>query len=127
LLTLPRLKATWYIKSTIDLSNDRIIQLGLFNRKANLARIQRPVGFRVEFGDDRTYFISDNVADIPELAEKMSLANRIREALKRGPMTADEIAAHTGVQVKRITETAKRNNKLFLVDRDGKICNLFRG
>jgi hypothetical protein len=118
-------RATWYIQSTPDLSNDSVIQLGLFNRKANLARIQRTIGFRVEFDELRTYFNPSDPCDTQEIAEKMPLKQRMRELLKRGSMTADELASMTGSQVKRVTETAKRNPKLFAIE-GGKIFNISR-
>jgi hypothetical protein len=118
-------RATWYIQSTPDLSNDSVIQLGLFNRKANLARIQRTIGFRVEFDEFRTYFNPSNPSDTQEIAEKMPLKQRMRELLKRGSMTAEELAAITGSQIKRVTETAKRNSKFFAIE-GGKISNISR-
>jgi hypothetical protein len=119
-------RATWYIKAIEDNSNDKILQLGMFNRKANLARIQKPVGFRIEFNDWQTIVTPDNVANVPELAEKMTLSMRMREVLKKGEMTAEEIASATGAPVKQINRTATRNVKLFLVE-GGKIANLYRG
>ena len=56
----------------------------------------------------------------------MSLSMRIREVLKKGAMTAEEIMVATGAPLKRINETAKRNTKLFVVE-GGKIANLYRG
>lgn len=120
-------RATWYVKATQDYSNDRVLGLGMFNRKANLARVQRPVGFRAEFDDVRTYFTPNNPADTPELAEHLSLTQRMREVLKRGPLNAKELGALVGAPEKRVTETAKRNGKLFLVERDGKVANLYKG
>ncbi len=117
-------RATWYVKATQDMLNDSVIMLGLFNRKANLARVQRPVGFRVEFGEIRTYFTLENVANTPELAEKMSLTQRMREALKKGPLSLEELANLTASPTKRINEAAKRNPKLFIVGSDGKVANL---
>ena len=119
-------RATWYVHSSQDSINERVINLGMFNRKANLARLQKPVGLRVEFTDTHTYITVDNVADTPELAEKMSLTQRMREALKRGEMTVEDLSIVAQVPVKRINEAAKRNNKLFIVN-GGKIANLYRG
>lgn len=119
-------RATWYVKANQDISNDLVIQIGMFNRKANLARVQRPVGFRVEFTDHKTYFTNDNVADTPELADHLTLAQRMKEALRRGPLELKDLSELVGVNPKRVTEAAKRNNKMFIVD-GGKISNLYRG
>lgn len=120
-------RATWYVKATQDPINENILQLGLFNRKANLARVQKPVGLRVEFTEWQTFFTPDNVADTPELAEHLSLPMRMKEALKRGALEAKELAGMVGAPVKRVNEIARRsNNKLFIVN-DGKISNLYRG
>jgi hypothetical protein len=120
-------RATWYIKASQDTMNDKVLMLGLFNRKANLSRLQRPAAFRVEFADIKTYFTNDNVADTPELADKMSLTQRMREALKKGPMPAKNLAIIVGASIKRVNETAKRQNKLFVIEKSGEIANLYRG
>jgi hypothetical protein len=117
-------RSTWYVKASQDCSNDTVLQLGLFNRKANLSRIQRPTGFRVEFAQFKTYFNPDDVANTPELAEKLSLPQRMREALRRGAMTPDELSAVASDSVKHINQTAKRNNKMFVIVDGGRIANL---
>jgi hypothetical protein len=104
---------------------ERVLQIGMFNRKSNLARIQKPVGFRVEFTDNTTTFRLDNVADTPALAEKMSLRERMRESLKRGPMTSDDLAGITGGTVKEVNRIAKKFTKLFAVE-GNRISNLYR-
>jgi hypothetical protein len=119
-------RATWYIKASQDFIRENVLELGLFNRKANLARVQRPTGFKIEFDDFHTYFTSNNVADTPELAEHLSLTQRMKEALKRGSMEPNDLAGVTGAPVKEINRTAKKYGKLFLVE-NGKISNLYRG
>jgi hypothetical protein len=119
-------RATWYVKATQDPVNDSVLQIGLFNRKANLARVQKTIGLRIEFTEDRTYFTSCDPAETPDIAEHMSLTQRMRHALKRGPVLAEELSLIVGATTKRVNETAKRNTKLFVVD-GGKIGNLFRG
>jgi hypothetical protein len=119
-------RATWYVKASQDFVRENVLELGMFNRKANLARVQRPTGFKIEFDDFHTYFTSDNVADTPELAEHLSLTQRMKEALKRGPMTPEELSGVTGGPVKEINRSAKKYHKLFCIE-GGKIANLYRG
>jgi len=117
-------RQTWYIKAQEDQINENILMLGLFNRKSNIGRIQKAVGFRVEFQEFRTYFTPDNPADTPELAEALTLSQRMREVLKRGPLTPEELSAATGAPLKEINRRAKRNTKLFVVTPDKRIANV---
>ena len=119
-------RATWFVKSTQDTVNSNVLHLGLFNRKSNLAKIQKDVGYRLEFSDYQTYLTPENVADTPELAEKMSLSQKMKHILKSGPMTPDQISSNTGVPVKRVNEAARRNTKMFVIE-GGKVANLYRG
>jgi hypothetical protein len=50
----------------------------------------------------------------------------MREILKGGPKSTAEIAEIIGAPVKRITEAAKRNTKMFVIE-GGKVANLYRG
>ena len=119
-------RATWYVSASPDPVNDKVLNLGLFNRKANLTKIQKQAGFRIEFQDWQTIFTPQDPAGVAELAPKMTLGQRIKEVLKNGSLTPEEIASSTGIPVKRVGETAKRNPKLFIVE-GGKISNLYRG
>ena len=119
-------RATWYISAQEDAFNDKVLSLGMFNRKANLARLQRPVGFHVEFDEWHTYFTSNDPSVDPDHAQHMSLTQRMRAALKAGPMSIKELALHVGAPVKRVTETAGRNRKLFVVASDGTITNVVK-
>ena len=119
-------RATWFIKSIPDQTNSGVLHLCLYNRKSNLAKLQRDSGYRVEFADWQTIITQENPADTPELAEKMTLTQRMREVLKKGPMSPEEISTMTGAPLRHINQSAKRNTKLFVVN-GGNICNLYRG
>lgn len=119
-------RATWYIRASQGYESESSLNIGLYNRKANLARVQREVGFKVEFTSLETHFIPTSVADDPVLAENLSLAQRMREALKRGPMTSEDLAIASDAPIKRVNATAKRLSKLFVIE-GGKIGNLYRG
>jgi hypothetical protein len=46
-------RATWYVKEADESAGGDVLNIGLFNRKANLGRLRAPVGFRVEFAEER--------------------------------------------------------------------------
>lgn len=90
-------RATWFAKAGELTDDTSALTVGLFNRKANLGPLRHPVGFRVEFGDDRTTFTRTDVREYPEMAESMSLRQRMAATLRRGALDlaalADEVQA----------------------------------
>ena len=119
-------RATWYIRAIPDVANEGIVNLGLYNRKSNLSKLQRDTGIRAEFLEWKTYFTPNNLADTQELAEKMSLKIRMRDALKRGPLAVEELSVVTGGEKKEINRIAKKNPQMFVIN-GGNIGNLYRG
>jgi hypothetical protein len=86
-------RSTWFAKlaeQTNEVSD--VIQVGLFNRKANLGALRSAVGFEVGFSKEATIFRRISLASVPDLASKLSLAARIRGALKHGAKTREELA-----------------------------------
>ncbi len=90
-------RAIWYAKLASERVESDKLNLGLFNRKANLGRLRPPVGFTVSFSEDRTAFRRTDVADSPDLAKQLTIRQRMIHLLRRGAMTpevlADEIEA----------------------------------
>lgn len=88
---------TYYARNIFELchAEDEGTQtkhLALFHRECNLARKVPPMGFRVDFNDDRSISIEREPVSISEFSEKMYAQARILDALKSGQMEVVELA-----------------------------------
>jgi hypothetical protein len=70
-------RGTWFVKTSGDSQEEGVLRVGLFNRKANLGRLQPPAGFAITFTDDATTFRRADVADSPDLAVQLSVRERM--------------------------------------------------
>ena len=76
---------------------EEVLHIGLFHEKANDGRLMKPIGFRLEFLSDgaEVQVAREDVGDIPELEESLSLSDRIGVVIKHNkyaPMSIEEIA-----------------------------------
>lgn len=117
-------RSTWYVKLTDASPDGKALNLGLFNRKSNLGQLQQPTGFRIEFTADRTYFTKSDPADTPELAEKMSIQQRMRRLLHHGPMSIEEVAEEIEAVPDSVRRTAQRYKGIFTILEGGKVALL---
>ena len=101
-------RATWFAKLAEGNPGDSEITLGLFNRKANLGPRLPAVGFGVRFEAERTTFSRVDLADVSDLASKLSTYERITAALKRGPMTVAALADELDAKADTVEKTIKR-------------------
>jgi hypothetical protein len=108
-------RSTWFAKRSTETAATDRIEVGLFNRKANTGPIARPTGWRIEFGDERTTFVPINVANVVDLADRLSVRQRMVHVLRSGSMTMAAIAAELDVSVDTIVKTTKRGEgKVFV-------------
>lgn len=108
-------RSTWFAKLAETTPDGRTIQLGLYNRKANLGPLRAAVGFEVAFGDGETRFERVDLADVPDLAAKLSVRQRMAWALRQGAMTPEALASDIGAKVDTVTRNARRYRKQFVV------------
>lgn len=102
-------RATWYIKRSEMQTDEREINVGLFNRKASTKAKSRPLGYRIRFDEERTIFERNEVADSVDLAAKMSVGTRVEHLLKgSGALTIAQIAAELDVSVDTVGKTVRR-------------------
>jgi hypothetical protein len=114
-------RAIWFAQRADDSQDGDVIRLGLFNRKANLGRLGSPFGFTVTFSDDRTTFRRAEVADNPELAERLSVKQRMAALLRKGSFTPEAVAEEIGAEVETVRRTVRRHGQLFVTLSGGKI------
>ena len=72
--------------------------IGLWHRKVNIGRPQKPFGFRFSFSESPESIKVERarVSDSPELSSQLSLMTRILDSLSRGPKTVEQLAEETG-------------------------------
>jgi hypothetical protein len=114
-------RATWNIKIADESPAGDKLSLGLFARKANLGRLPRPTGFVFEFGLDRTFVTRSDPANTPDLAEHMTVKERMMYLLRQGSLTVDEVAEEIGVTPNSIYKSVQRHGRLFTLLEGGKV------
>jgi hypothetical protein len=119
-------RSTWYSQLAEGSADSDVLQIGLFNRKANLGRLRPPVGFSITFSDERTVFRRTEVADSPDLARQLSVRHRMAYLLRRGAMAPEVIAEEIDADLETVKRTARRHKKLFTILDGGRLGLLER-
>lgn len=108
-------RSTIFAKRSAE-STDRVLDVGLFNRKQSTGSKSRPTGYRIDFADGRTTFASIEVADIVDLANRMPVRQRMFQLLgSAGALTMAEIADRLDIEMNTIVQTVRRGEgKVFV-------------
>jgi hypothetical protein len=115
-------RATYYAMLADSSPDGRILSIGFFNRKVNLGPKQRKVtGFKVAFTEDRTYFAGADPAEMPELAVKIPMRQRMTRLLKQGELPLEEIAKQLEAKPDTISRTVRRYKSEFIMLNGGKV------
>jgi hypothetical protein len=109
-------RSTWFVQASEQAGDEKTLRLGFFNRKANLGPLRSPVSFIIEFNLDRTVFSRADIAEVPELAGKMSIHQRMAHLLKRGALTPEEIAASIDAELETVKREVRRQKKFIVLD-----------
>ena len=115
-------RATWFAKRGEQVGSENIVQVALFNRKANLGPLRPPVGFELRFEAGRTTIRRTDAAEIGEFADKMTVGQRMAHLLKGGAMSVAEIAERLQVEESTVRSTMTRKKGVFLRLPDGRIA-----
>ena len=98
------------VRRAEDQPTEDRIDIALYHRKSNDGRHARPIGLSVSFDADAgpIVFEQTEISDVPDLAARASLSERIRETLKSGAMNTREIAAELEAKEDSVLKTLKR-------------------
>ena len=104
-------RLTWFIKRAGEY--DSVVSVGMFNRKNNDDRLMEPTAFRFWFQDDMLKTVIspaglEEIADDPELAQKLPLKARIIAAVRHEPQTIVAIADQINTTVPIVSKTVSR-------------------
>src|SRR4029434_1972924 len=113
-------RATWFCQRSDETQADRVT-IGLYNRKANLGPIQPAIGFTFAFEGHTTHVVPHGIEDIPDLASRLAVWQRIKTLLGHGPSTTASLATELGRKENTINQTVRRRRQLFerMVGSDG--------
>jgi len=115
-------RATFNIKRADSVGGENITEVAIYQRKANLKGFRPPMAYSLRFEDERTIIRRADIADIPELAGKLSIPQRMAAMLRRGPMTTSELAAELEVDDSYIRTVIGRKTGIFLRLPDGRVA-----
>lgn len=94
------------------------IDIGIYHRKTNQSKLFKPIGLKVNFGEDYTRYSRQNVDDIIELSKHLSMPQKIEGLLKNfGQMTVKEIASELGEKEDAVSVGLNRLKKSGKADR----------
>jgi hypothetical protein len=119
-------RSTWYVKQDEASAGTDTLRIGLFNRKSNLGKLRQPLGYSINFGEEITTFKRTDVAASPDLAEKLSLPQKMAYMLRSGSKTMKEIADELDAKPDTVKKAVYRNQGRFIVLDDGSVGLLER-
>lgn len=106
-------RSTWEIRNQ-QVPGENRLKVGLFNRKANLSGLAKPIGFDISFSDGSTTVSRFDPRTNSEMAAgAIGLSDQVAALLEEGPMTVKEIAEATGKTENNIRNVFSRNQDRF--------------
>jgi len=113
-----RARSVWECKALHEPGDDELL-VGLYHRKANNSRLNKPLGFKISFNDKATVVTKYSVEAVPGFEKSLSLTDRILRLLKEGAMGKEEIAAEIGGNSKSVGVTLSNMKSNGLIVPDG--------
>ena len=102
----------YYCRSIFELCKAETIDeddvsVALFHRASNLTKLQKPMGFRFNFNEDKTTIVREAVS-YPEFLEKVSRQSQILELLRIKPLKTEEIMEALDIKRSNADVTLKK-------------------
>lgn len=88
--------------------------MGLYHRKMNNGRLNKPLGFEMAFQESLVNITRCDVRDVYDLAQGMHLREQISSVLRRGAMSLDEITEEVSGKHDSVKTTLSRNKTMFV-------------
>jgi hypothetical protein len=112
------------VRRSEDDDDPNVISMGIYHQKSNdpgRGGKRKPFGLALMFDDDgrEAAFEMAEIRDIPDLAERTPLSQRLRQLLSHGAMTKADLAEETGANPDTIAKTLRRMPDVIRVDRGG--------
>lgn len=114
-------RSTWFVQAAEPAGDTGILNVALHNRKANLGPVSRPVAYQITFTEKQTIFKPAEVADNPDLAQKLAIWRRMEHVLRREAMSPQAIAAEIEADLDTVKRELRRHKRTFTVLDDGRV------
>ena len=106
-------RSTMEVQRQQDAGQDTM-HLGLYHRKMNEGRLEKPLGISVSFSEDTIKFSSQSIVEVPELASRLPAKEVVqRYLMENGPASVEEIAAATDRKVNTIHKVFSDHRAMF--------------
>jgi hypothetical protein len=105
-------RSIWFVAQT----NTDPVVTGFYHRKSSLSRHRPAFGLSWRFAEPDGAPITitrADLADVPDLADRQSARERMRDLLKTGPLTPAQVAERLDIKPETIRKTIQRFPKLF--------------
>jgi len=102
-------RSTWEMKKVQE-AGDLVTRIGLYHRKTNLGPLEKPLGFKLRFGEAFQLEPTDLLEE-PSLVEGLPIKERLQVALRNGAMTAKELALATGISLPSVKARLSEGNR----------------
>ena len=102
---------------------DTFMEISLVHRKHNEGKLMKPFGLRFNFEGDPLDMVTVTTCDLSQnetLAINLTLAERLKNVLRRGPLSVKELNENTGIAEDRIRPELHRHKNLFAKMADGR-------
>jgi hypothetical protein len=108
-------RCTWFAKSegVDETAGGRERTIGLFNRKVNMGAPISPVAFQFIFEPDRTTVRRVEPSTVQSLASEVPVWQRIKHAVRSGPLTIAELAAEIDAKPDTVEKAIRRKAQVF--------------
>lgn len=100
-------RSCWEVRASEEEQSDKL-SLGLFHEKFNRGKRHKPFGLGFTWEANKLTLNAENVMDNPDLAPSASVAARIRDILKGGPMSIKDIAGDLDEPPNSIRQAVRR-------------------
>ena len=117
-------RSTWEMKKAQE-AGEQITRVGLYHRKNNLGLLEKPLGFKLRFGE-AFQLESTNLLEEPSLIEGLPVKDRLQASLRAGAMTAKELAEETGIALASVKARLSEGQGLWSTKTGGEKWGLLR-
>jgi hypothetical protein len=111
-------RSVWEMNGNLsrDDEDHATINVGLFQRKHNEMALSRPVALSIEFNNalETTAFYPADIANLPDLRDKLSLKEQLKTILKSGPKSVQDMADDLGKGAESIRVTLYKYKDTFI-------------
>ena len=112
-------RSIWEIRKRQEEGEDTV-EIGLYHTKVNSGKLQRPLGFRLTFGEETIRIARTDLAKVPGLSERLSGGVRIKALLgSNGKMTNKAIEEELDLEPAAVRQALKRLRDNGVVERFG--------